>query len=334
MTKVIKEEFEKLESLKIGDDSFACNTSLEIFHKEFNRMRRMDEDLFTYEVEILGLASVPCNLNNEGDSERLMTHGSDVEIEYDPSNVGFIEWLASKFYNHKTMDPYTKNALWIYWTRGDDEVELTDEESSDSDNEDEVTKIFRIDTNVFDFETPTCKAFKEFNYLLQIDLDFLTRILTDLKPTKNIRMTGYMSGIKIYRGGHMEWPTSLKDSKLKKEALKNKAIMEGIIDEDDESSNEGWRRWDNFENTNRDHEERKYEMEHEDEERCELFDDNPHQEAPVCNIRRFDMIKYSFGKDEEYVAIKECEYDDEDARHTYQEIFRRMDEGWMVARAE
>ncbi|GKD57347.1 hypothetical protein Tco_1290734, partial [Tanacetum coccineum] len=93
----------------------------------------------------------------------------------------------------------------------------------------------------------------------------------------------------------LEWYEAFKDRKLNEEALQNKAIVEGIIDEDDESSNEGWRRWDKFENTNHDNNECEYEMEHEDEERCELFDD---QERPVCNIRRFEMIKYSFGDDE------------------------------------
>ncbi|GKD19979.1 hypothetical protein Tco_1221682, partial [Tanacetum coccineum] len=48
----------------------------------------------------------------------------------------------------------------------------------------------------------------------------------------------------------------------------------------------------------------------------------------------FKMIKYSFGQDEEYVAIKEDEYDDlartnDDACRAYQEIFRMIDEGWM-----
>ncbi|GKD66613.1 hypothetical protein Tco_1308721, partial [Tanacetum coccineum] len=38
--------------------------------RQFNRMSRMDDDLFTYEVEIPGLASVPCNLNDEDDSEQ------------------------------------------------------------------------------------------------------------------------------------------------------------------------------------------------------------------------------------------------------------------------
>ncbi|GJY56235.1 putative reverse transcriptase domain-containing protein [Tanacetum coccineum] len=109
--------------------------------------------------------------------------------------------------------------------------------------------------------------------------------------------------------------------------------MEGIIDDDDESHNNGWKRWDRYENAIHDHEERENEEEHGNEERWELFD-NPHQEAPVCKIRRFEMIKYSFGKDEENVTIKEHEYNDltstnEDACRTYQEIFRRMDEGWM-----
>nr|GEX77419.1 hypothetical protein [Tanacetum cinerariifolium] len=76
--------------------------------------------------------------------------------------------------------------------------------------------------------------------------------------------------------------------------------------------------------------------EHEDKDKHGLFDD---QNRLVCNIRIFEMIKYSFGEDEEYVAIKEHEYNDlkstnEDACRLYQEIFHRMDEGWMVTRAE
>ncbi|GKA97961.1 hypothetical protein Tco_0825855 [Tanacetum coccineum] len=55
--------------------------------------------------------------------------------------------------------------------------------------------------------------------------------------------------------------------------------------------------------------EREYENDQEDEERCELFDDTT-QELPVCTVRRFEMIKYSFRQDEEYVAIKEDEYED------------------------
>ncbi|GJY89110.1 hypothetical protein Tco_0503738 [Tanacetum coccineum] len=48
-----------------------------------------------------------------------------------------------------------------------------------------------------------------------------------------------------YKNGCLEWPTcTLKDGKLKKEALKNKAIIEGIIeDEDNESSNDRSEEW-------------------------------------------------------------------------------------------
>nr|GFC87729.1 hypothetical protein [Tanacetum cinerariifolium] len=62
---------------------------------------------------------------------------------------------------------------------GDDEVELTDEEFSGS--EDQVAEVFRIDTNIFDFKMPVCKTFKEFNYLLQIDPDLLTKDIEGFK---------------------------------------------------------------------------------------------------------------------------------------------------------
>ncbi|GJU52071.1 hypothetical protein Tco_1221626 [Tanacetum coccineum] len=187
MTKVIKGEFKKLKSVKISDVSLTCNTSLEIFNEEFNRMSKMEDDLFTYEVEIAEVTNIPCDLKKEDDSEQQMSHESDNDMEYDPSDVEFTEWLASKFFNYKTMDHYTMKALWIYWARGDDEVELTDEESSDSDDEDEVAKIFRIETNVFDFETPLCRAFKEFNYLLQIDPDVLTKDIDGFKTYKEYK---------------------------------------------------------------------------------------------------------------------------------------------------
>ncbi|GKD41220.1 hypothetical protein Tco_1261427 [Tanacetum coccineum] len=77
--------------------------------------------------------------------------------------------------------------------------------------------------------------------------------------------------------------------------------MEGLINEDVESNDEGWKSWDDFENTDGDHNEWEYENEHEDNERHELCGNKTH-ELPICNIRIFEMIKYSFGQDEEYVA--------------------------------
>ncbi|GJU17572.1 hypothetical protein Tco_1145538 [Tanacetum coccineum] len=115
-------------------------------------------------------------------------------------------------------------------------------------------------------------------------------------PTYGWREDGYCNGGNLpgaYIIGNSlhyqdyEWYEALEDGELKEEALRNKAIIEGTIDNDDE----------------------------------------------------FKMIKYLFGDDEEYVAVKEDEYDDltstsKDACRAYQEIFLMMDEGWMVTRDE
>nr|GEX33217.1 hypothetical protein [Tanacetum cinerariifolium] len=85
--------------------------------------------------------------------------------------------------------------------------------------------------------------------------------------------------------------------------------MEGLINEDVESNNEGLKSWEDFEITNNDRNEWEYENEHEDDERYELCGKETH-ELPVCTISRFEMINYSFEQDEEYVAVKEDEYED------------------------
>ncbi|GJU90902.1 hypothetical protein Tco_1303325 [Tanacetum coccineum] len=91
MTKVIKGEFEKLDSVKISDVLLTCNTSHEIFNEEFNRMSRMEDDLFTYEVEITEVTNIPCELKKKENPEQQMSHESDDDMEYDPSDVEFTE---------------------------------------------------------------------------------------------------------------------------------------------------------------------------------------------------------------------------------------------------
>ncbi|GJX73548.1 hypothetical protein Tco_0312143 [Tanacetum coccineum] len=382
MTKVIKGEFEKIKDVKVVDVSLTCDTSLKVFNNEVNRLSGMNDDLFTYEVEI---ANIPYDSKMGNDSE----HEADDDIGYDSFDVAFTERLGLKFFNYKIMDHYTMKALWIYWIRGDDEVELTDEESSD--DKDEVAEVFRIDTNLFNFKTPMCEAFKEFNYLLQIDPDLLTKDIegfktyedykddwiyewnkdipwVDEKPWTNIGVWTKSTPVKqpfSYKTGCSEWPTcswkddgycnggnlpetyiirnqlyyqgyewyeDLKDCELKDKALRNKAIMEGFINEDDDESRyEQKKRWNIY--TNYDD---AYEINHEDNEREELCKVH---ELPVCNVRRYMMIKYSFNNDEEYVAVKEDEYENltitrKEASRAYQEIFWIMDEGWMVTRAK
>ncbi|GJY45981.1 hypothetical protein Tco_0435044 [Tanacetum coccineum] len=73
-----------------------------------------------------------------------------------------------------------------------DEIEPTNEESSDleetdDDDEQEIGEIFRIETNLFDYETPLCEKFKEFNYLLKIDPDLLTKDIEGFKTYEDFK---------------------------------------------------------------------------------------------------------------------------------------------------
>ncbi|GKB03087.1 hypothetical protein Tco_0831176 [Tanacetum coccineum] len=187
--------------LEIDADLFTYETPLGMVVNEFKGLSSMENDLFTYELGIIEDIYFPCGIDvysgskwldlKYGDHETIdkksrMVHGLDVNMEYDPSNVNFVEWLASKFSNDKTMDWYTKNALWIYWMRGDNEEVLTDEELSDLQEEnlsegDEIAEILRIETDIFDFETSLCEAFKEFNYLLKIGVDVLIKYIPRFK---------------------------------------------------------------------------------------------------------------------------------------------------------
>ncbi|GKA20003.1 hypothetical protein Tco_0699918 [Tanacetum coccineum] len=257
-------------------------------------------------------------------------------IKWDPTNLDFENWLASKFVNYMTMDIFTKGALWDYWKLGSDKTEPTNEKTSNlegtnHDDEQEISEIFRIETNLFNYETPLCKKLKEFNYLLKIDPDVLTKDTKGFKTYEEYKEDwiyewnkdvpwvhekpwtknglerrwilqwrklawAYIVGNSLHYQD-FEWYEALKDSELKKS-------------------------WDDFEITNGDRYEREYENDEEDEERCELFDDTT-QELSVCTIIICEMIKYSFGQDEEYVVVKEDEYEDltstsEDACRAYQ----------------
>ncbi|GJT39729.1 hypothetical protein Tco_0939594 [Tanacetum coccineum] len=309
MTKVIKREYEKLEDLKVKDVSFTCDTSLKIFNNEFNRLSGMNDELFTYEVKV---ANILCDSNKDDESEQRISHEADDDMGYDPFDVAFTEWLGSKNFNYKTMDHYIMKALWIYQIRGDDEVDLMDEEFSD--NEDEVAETY--------------DEYKDdWIYEWNKDIPWV-----DEKPWTE---AGVWIEPKPVKHTYLEWYEALKDSKLKDEALRNKAIMEGLIS-DDESSNDCWKRWKIHEINYHDYDEGEYENETHKEGRELCIKTH---EVPVFQIKRYKMIKYSFNDEEEYVVVKEDEYDDltntsKEACRAYQEIFRMMDEGWMVTRTE
>ncbi|GJV31989.1 hypothetical protein Tco_1392389 [Tanacetum coccineum] len=114
-----------------------------------------------------------------------------------------------------------------------------------------------------------------------------------------------------------KWYDELTDGKLKEEALMHKAKIEeswgdatpGNVGGRDYGSNNTGNIQDNM---------------------------KEYHNPSIYKIRRFEMIKYSFNVDDEYVAIKEREHSrtDIDACQAYRELFRIMDEGWFVTKAK
>ncbi|GJV86057.1 hypothetical protein Tco_1525955 [Tanacetum coccineum] len=226
VTKVIKGDFEKIKDFKVEDVSLTCDTSLEVFNNEVNRLSEIDDDLFTYEVEV---ANISCDSKMDDDSE----HEADDDIGYDPSDVVFTEWLRLKFFNYKTMDHYTMKALWIYWIRGDDEVKLTDEKPSD--DKDEVAKTYLLRT------LRDSRPIKKDDWIYEWNKD----IGCSEWPTCSWKDDGYCNGGNLpetYIIGNQlhyqdyKWYEALEDCELKDKDLRNKAIMEGFIKEDDDES--------------------------------------------------------------------------------------------------
>ncbi|GJU83159.1 hypothetical protein Tco_1285524 [Tanacetum coccineum] len=194
------------------------------------------------------------------------THGEDAveHIEY------FLKLLTQSIYPMLIKINSELLSFQFHWLemRGDclmelkdqllanDENEPTNEETADleetnHDDEQEIDEILRIETNLFDYETPLCEKFKEFNYLLKW-------------PTCSWKEDGYCNRGNLpgaYIVGNtlhyqdLKWYDTLKDYKMKEEALRNKVVMEGLINDDNESSNNGWRRWDGYEIIDHDQEE-------------------------------------------------------------------------------
>nr|GEX87893.1 hypothetical protein [Tanacetum cinerariifolium] len=116
---------------------------------------------------------------------------------------------------------------------------------------------------------------------------YLLRTLRDSKLMKNLRMIGSMNGTEMYH-------RLMRNHGLTPEFGQNQHQLSII------------RRWQSYEITYHGHDEIEYENETHNE-RQELYEAH---ELPMCNIRRFMMIKYSFRQDEKYVAVKEDEYND------------------------
>ncbi|GKB69760.1 hypothetical protein Tco_0931172 [Tanacetum coccineum] len=188
-------------------------------------------------------------------------HEADDDMGYDLSDVAFTEWLGLKNFNYKTMDHYTKKALWI-----------TDKRMMKT-GQGRTQRSMRSRGLTLEFGPNPHQS----------------NILASLSTIR----------LDVQNGQHVDykWYEALEDSELNDEALRNKAIIDGFINGDDELRYEQEIRWNIY--TNYDD---AYEINHRDNEREELCEVH---ELLVCNIRRYMMIKYPFNNNEEYFDVKE-----------------------------
>ncbi|GJX64429.1 putative reverse transcriptase domain-containing protein [Tanacetum coccineum] len=221
--------------------------------EHFNLLE-IDDDLFTYNTPI-GMVF------NE------FKRQSSMEDDLFTYELGVVE----DFYFPCVEQSYNEGDLNIYEARTNDKLSNLEEENMGEGNE--IAKIFRIETNIFHFETLLCKAFKEFSYLLLIDVDVLT---------------GDIPGFKIVRTNNdgtiqanQEWFSECE-------------LME---DDGDVSDLDDYLLPSNAPYYVNEEEERFKER------RCKLLG-IPYVKPPTCRSEKFKVTKYSFGPVEEYIAIK------------------------------
>ncbi|GJV85955.1 retrotransposon protein, putative, ty3-gypsy subclass [Tanacetum coccineum] len=229
-------------------------------------------------------------------------------------------------------------------------------EADEDDDPDDIADIFKIEGNLFIFETPLCKAFNEFNYLLKIDTDLfpfdIHKIKTYEEYELNNNMTGDLeepwsdNGVPyqlcdhifepyFFKNGKTKWPTCSSDI----DGFCNSGELPRMVRVGCMTyfQDHKWNYGANNAGDTQDSQEHK--KEHKGKKHT--LSSKPTQDPSVCHVRRFKMIKYSFDVDDEYeyVAIKEHEHFDYsrtnfNACQAYRELFRIMDEGWLVTKAK
>ncbi|GKD70357.1 hypothetical protein Tco_1324447, partial [Tanacetum coccineum] len=234
-----------------------------------------------------------------------------------------------------TWDDLVEKFIQKFYQPSDDNEEIETEEDDDPND---IANIFIIEGNLFDYETPLCEAFIDFNYLLKIDMDLFTLDIQGIKTYEEYELNnpitsdavlrnrldidGFCNGGELPRMVWVESMTYLQDHKcfgdfykldynvlvklqecwwkinvnevapftrsesygrrpyanFKTEKTHDPYLdINRIFDRNDDTSNAG------NAHDNQGHEERR---------------DDPTLKPPVCKIRRFEMMKYSFNTDE------------------------------------
>ncbi|GJT57598.1 hypothetical protein Tco_0992652 [Tanacetum coccineum] len=288
-----------------------------------------------------------------------------------------------------TWEDFVEKFVQKFYQLFNDNEEMKVKESDDPND---ITEIFRIEGNIFDYETPFCKAFNNLNYLLKINTDLFTFDIQGIRTYKeyglNNIVTRDLEESWLDNGDH-KWYDELVDGKLKEETLMHKVKVEeswgdatpGVMKFCAWLKNsfenfykldynvlvkmqECWwkvnthevasfTRWESYgqgpyanAKTKRAYNlyldinrifGRNYGADNADYTQDNQEHKKEHHDPSTFRVRKFEMIKYLFDTDDEYVVIKEHECSEHsetniDTCQAYRELFRIMDEGWLVTK--
>nr|GEU58946.1 C2 calcium/lipid-binding domain, CaLB [Tanacetum cinerariifolium] len=239
-------------------------------------------------------------------------YGLDVGIEYDPSGVYFSEWLALNFSNHKMMDRYTKNVLWDYWIRGDDEEVITDDELSNPGDGDLIEET-EIDVDVLTNDNLGFNSNGEYKdawiYEWNKDVPWVANIpWLDYGPWMELSDDiEHVCKPFRFKNGHAKIFNDHAGTNNDYETQENKGFFDEhklIRDDDDDIGDleDYLIQKDPPYYVNEEEEERSKKR------RCKLHR-IPYGKPPTCKSKKFKVVKYSVRPTKKYVIIKEYEYD-------------------------
>ncbi|GJU70143.1 ribonuclease H-like domain-containing protein [Tanacetum coccineum] len=146
--------------------------------------------------------------------------------------ISVLEGAASEWFKKDCIDSVTtwedlvEKFVQKFYQLSDNNEEM---EVDEDDDPDDIVDIFKIERNLFNLETPLCKTFNEFNYLLKIDTDLFAFDIAKIKTYEEYELNNNMiedlEEPRSNNGDH-KWYDELTDGKLKEEALMHKAIFE------------------------------------------------------------------------------------------------------------
>ncbi|GKC16654.1 hypothetical protein Tco_1013436 [Tanacetum coccineum] len=131
------------------------------------------------------------------DNKGRMVEKSFLEIQgmflvkiHDNTFNGIIGENAFKHIDNFLKENLVENFIQKFYLLSDDHEEM---ETDEDDGPDNIVEIFKIEDNLFDFVTPLCKAFNEFNYLLKIDMDLFTFDIQKIKTYEEYKLNNNMT---------------------------------------------------------------------------------------------------------------------------------------------